>query len=92
MKNELLFIALMLNNQSMAWRAPSDSDGEIQDGYFFAGMRLPTGGKLQMKIPRNHWFLLDHSSVSTLAKAIPQDDLEDDAKIAAWIINGHNRR
>lgn len=39
----VLFLALMKSHPSGSWKSKKHNDGTVYDGYFIAGMRLPTG-------------------------------------------------
>lgn len=80
-----LFIALALAYPSISWRASYHSDGSMFDGWFIAGMELPTG-RLTYHLPLKSWQKLD--SVRTLDKAPVWDgnsSLEELARLNEWI-------
>lgn len=53
-----LFIALMRSHQSMSWRSRRHDDGSGFDGWFIAGMHLPTGD-ITYHLPERLWGALD---------------------------------
>lgn len=54
-----LFAALMLSNKDISWKALDHSDGtEMYDGWFVAGMDLPTG-LITYHLPINMWDYID---------------------------------
>jgi len=63
-----LFIALMRCKPTISWRANNHEDGTMYDGWFIAGMHLPTGD-ISYHLPTNMWELLDHSGIATSLKA-----------------------
>lgn len=64
----LLFIALMKSNPKLSWRANNHHDGTNYEGWFIAGMHLPTGD-ISYHLPNSMWELLDYSGVETTNKA-----------------------
>ncbi len=51
-----IFIALMKSNPKLAWIAPRHSDNSLWEGWFIAGMRLPTGD-VTYHINNKYWEL-----------------------------------
>ena len=54
-----LFVALMKTNPEISWRAENNDDGSNFEGWFVAGMHLPTGD-ISYHIPMKMWDLLDN--------------------------------
>lgn len=52
----LLFIALMFLRPDLSWIAVRHHDGTLHDGWFIAGMRLPTGD-ISYHLPMTLWDL-----------------------------------
>lgn len=63
-----LFVALMCSNPEISWRANSHEDGTMYEGWFIAGMHLPTGD-ISYHLPVDMWELLDGKGVETTNKA-----------------------
>lgn len=59
-----LFVALMRSNPDISWRANNHVDGTMFDGFFIAGMHLPTGD-ISYHLPLSMWTLLDGSGIAT---------------------------
>lgn len=55
----MLFIALTREWPSMSWRSRLHEDGTMFDGFFIAGMRLPTGD-ISYHLPLRLWPLMGH--------------------------------
>jgi len=53
-----LFIALILSNPTISWRAINNADGTNYDGWFIAGMHL-SSGDISYHLPLNLWSELD---------------------------------
>lgn len=64
----LLFIALMKSNPKMSWRSLCHSDKTSHEGWFIAGMELPTGS-ITYHIPEEQWTLLHGIEVKNQAPA-----------------------
>lgn len=60
----LLFIALMMSNPDISWRANVHNDGGHYEGFFIAGMHLPTGD-ISYHLPVEMWNLLDSKNIRT---------------------------
>lgn len=60
-----LFVALMRTNPEISWRSHSHEDGTMYDGWFVAGMHLPTGD-ISYHLPINMWKLLNNCAVDTM--------------------------
>ncbi len=60
-----LFVALMQSNATLSWRAGKHFDGTMPDGWFIAGMHLPSGD-ISYHLPLDMWDLLDGSDIATL--------------------------
>lgn len=54
----LLFVALIMSNPRISWRARCNSDGSKLDGWFIAGMDLPTG-QIGYHLPERMWHCFD---------------------------------
>lgn len=61
----LLFIALIKCNKDISWRSRLNSDGSKWDGWFVAGIRLPSG-LITYHLDERFWGLLD--GIETLEK------------------------
>lgn len=61
-----LFIALAKSHADIAWKAIKHADGSAWDGWFIAGMHLPTGD-ISYHLPESDWDKLD--GVEALDKA-----------------------
>jgi len=64
---QLLFICLMRSNTDISWRAKLHGDGSCFDGWFVAGMHLPTGD-ITYHIKDENWVLLDDCGIETTNK------------------------
>ena len=84
-----LFVALMGSNPDLSWRASVHEDGTMYDGFFVAGMRLPTGD-ISYHLPMTMWGMLDGVQVATTDKAPKWDghtSADTVARLAAWCNN-----
>ena len=63
-----LFTALMKCNPKISWRANNHEDGTMYDGWFIAGMHLPTGD-ISYHLPVDQWQTLDYADIATTNKA-----------------------
>lgn len=63
-----LFAALMRSNPTISWRANNHDDGTMFDGWFIAGMHLPTGD-ITYHLPIDMWESLDGVGIATSNKA-----------------------
>lgn len=63
-----LFIALMRSNPEISWRANNHDDGSSFDGWFIAGMHLPSGD-ITYHLPIDKWNLLDNKCIQTSLRA-----------------------
>lgn len=61
-----LFIALAKSHADISWKAPKHDDGSTIEGWFIAGMNLPTGD-ITYHLPDTYWDLL--TGVEALTKA-----------------------
>lgn len=61
-----LFIALAKSHAYISWKAIKHADGTSMDGWFIAGMHLPTGD-ISYHLPDSEWDRLD--MVEPLTKA-----------------------
>jgi hypothetical protein len=64
----VLFAALMKTHPDMSWRARKHDDGSCFEGWFIAGMHLPTGD-ITYHLPDKMWELFDNAGIETLDKA-----------------------
>lgn len=82
----LLFVNLMRSNPKDSWRANNHHDGSGLDGWFIAGMNLPTGS-VSYHLPVKMWTLLDGKGITTTNRAPEWDghtsqDVVD--RLSAW--------
>ena len=83
-----LFVALMRCNPSIAWRANNHADGPMFDGWFVAGMHLPTGD-ITYHLPLAMWEMLDGVLIATSNKAPAWDGhtaADTVKRLAAWCV------
>lgn len=59
-----LFIALMLCNPNLSWRADKNDDGTKWPDWFLAGMNLPNG-TITYHLPQWMWKMLDYNGIET---------------------------
>lgn len=81
-----LFVALMRSNYKISWRANNHDDGTMYDGWFVAGMHLPTGD-ISYHLPISMWEMLDCSDIETTLRAPKWDGHTCDdvlKRLAAW--------
>lgn len=64
----LLFIELMRSRPEQSWRANNHDDGTMFDGWFVAGIHLPTGD-ITYHLPADMWEMLDNSNIQTTLRA-----------------------
>jgi hypothetical protein len=65
----ILFIALMRSNPEISWRANNhDEEPSSLEGWFIAGMHLPTGD-ITYHLPVDMWNLLDNKGIQTSLRA-----------------------
>lgn len=81
-----LFVALMRSHPDMAWRSMKHADGTMFEGWFIAGMRLPTGD-ISYHLPSAMWDTLDSAAILTIDTAPKWDghtasDVVD--RLSAW--------
>ena len=85
-----LFVALMRSHPKLSWRASNHDDGTMFDGWFVAGMHLPTGD-ISYHLPVWMWEMLDRCSIETTLRA-PHFDGHSAAdvikRLAAWSQTG----
>ena len=67
-----LFVALLRSNPSISWRANNNDDGTQYEGWFVAGMHLPSGD-ISFHLPVSYWELLDGCLIATTNCAPPFD-------------------
>jgi hypothetical protein len=84
-----LFMALMKTNPQISWRANNHDDGTMFEGWYIAGMHLPTG-EITYHLPGDTWTLLDGVGIATSNKA-PKWDGHTAADVVnrlhAWVID-----
>lgn len=81
-----LFVALMRSNPEISWRANNHADGTMFDGWFVAGMHLPTGD-ITYHLPVGMWYLLDGVGIATSNKAPEWDGhtaVDTVKRLAEW--------
>lgn len=71
----LLFIALIKSHKDIAWKSRLHSDGTSFDGWFIAGMSLPSG-QITYHIADQFWNMLDN--INTLEKSPEWDGHSSD--------------
>lgn len=62
----ILFIALAKSHADISWKSFKHADGTTWDGWFIAGMHLPTGD-ISYHLPESEWDKLD--GIEALSKA-----------------------
>lgn len=81
----LLFIALMKAYPSLSWKSLKHEDGSSLEGWFIAGMHLPTGD-ITYHLPMEMWDMA--SNIQTFDTA-PEWDGHDSGNVCdrlqAWI-------
>ena len=70
-----LFIALIRNLPDISWRARKNDDGSSYDGWFIAGIHLPTGD-ISYHMPDDKWKCLDGVGIVT-TECAPVWDLHE---------------
>ncbi len=63
-----LFLALMLSNPAISWYSDRHNDDSKWDGWFIAGMKLPTG-MVTYHLPASMWTLAFETGATLLDKA-----------------------
>jgi hypothetical protein len=76
-----LFIALIKSHPSLSWRANNNDDGTNYDGWFVAGIHLPSGD-ISYHLPNSKWTELDGLQISTTNNAPKFDGHTSDDVIA----------
>lgn len=66
----LLFIALMKSHPEISWKSRLHNDGTSYDGWFIAGMHLPSGD-ITYHISDKFWGMLQN--INTIEKSPPWD-------------------
>lgn len=82
-----LFAALMLSNPDISWMSPLHSDGTKIEGWFVAGMNLPTG-QITYHLPMQYLEHLNGGHIKMVNKAPEYDGHKSDQvleRLAAWI-------
>lgn len=80
-----LFAALVKSHQQGSWKSKQHADGTVLDGWFVAGMKLPTGDITYHLPIEQFWDIL---TVSELEFALPWDGHSSDdvvKRILEWI-------
>ncbi len=72
-----LFVALMRSHPGLSWRAREHDDGSAFDGWFIAGMCLPSGD-ITYHLPNRMWSVLDDGGIKTLTRAPRWDGHDSD--------------
>ena len=83
-----LFVALMRSTPMIAWRANNHEDGTMYDGWFVAGMHLPTGD-ISYHLPVAMWEMLDGCGIATSNKGPKWDGhtaADTVKRLAAWCV------
>ena len=84
---DMLFICLMLNNQSLSWRSWTSHDGIKDDDKFIGGISLNTG-RVSRELEGKLWPLLDRTYIRTLPQAHEIDKKTSDIdKLIKWALN-----
>ena len=81
-----LFVALMRSHPAISWRADKHDDGSTFDGWFIAGMHLPTGD-ISYHLPMSMRVMLDGSGIVTREYAPKWDGHTSGdviQRLAAW--------
>lgn len=81
-----LFIALMRSNYKISWRANNHDDGSNYEGWFVAGMHLPTGD-VSYHLPISLWNTLDNCHITTTLRAPKWDGHSSEdvvTRISEW--------
>ena len=81
-----LFVALMRGNPAISWRANNHDDGTMYEGWFIAGMHLPSGD-ISYHLPVEMWELLDGVGIATTNRAPKWDGYTPDdvvERLARW--------
>lgn len=81
-----LFMALMRNHPQLSWRAREQEDGTMDEGWFIAGMHLPSGD-ISYHLPLPMWEMLDGYGIATTTRAPKWDGhgaTEVVKRLAAW--------
>jgi len=85
---QLLYIALMKSHPHMSWRSWNREDGSCHEGWFIAGMRLPTGN-ISYHIHEQYWILLDGIETKKVAPRFDGHTSKDVLhRLEEWMCNG----
>lgn len=79
-----LFIALLRSNPYISWRANNNDDGGGYEGWFVAGMRLPSGD-ISFHLPTSYWEKLDGCLIATTNRA-PKFDGHNTADVISRLL------
>ena len=82
----MLFIALMKSHPELSWKSKLHNDGTSYDGWFIAGMHLPSGD-ITYHISDKFWDALEN--INTLEKSPPWDGHTGDdvlKRLNSWIV------
>lgn len=85
-----LFVALMRSRPEISWRAQYHEDGTMYEGWFVAGMHLPTGDDITYHLPSVMWNMLDGVGVRTRINAPKWDGhtaADTVRRLAAWCVH-----
>jgi hypothetical protein len=84
---DILFVCLMLNNQSLSWRSKITSNGDDLTDTFIGGISLNTGA-ISRELDGKLWPLLDRSYVRTLPQAFRVSvKSSDEEKLIKWALD-----
>lgn len=81
-----LFMALMRSHPQLSWRAREHEGGTMDEGWFMAGMHLPSG-EISYHLPSSIWKMLDGYGIATTTRAPKWDghgSTEVVERLAAW--------
>lgn len=83
----LLFIALLKSNKYISWRSKHHSDGTFYEGWFIAGMNLPSG-MITYHIDNRFWDMLNDIDTLEVAPIYDGHTSTDVLKrLNGWIIS-----
>jgi len=83
-----LFAALMMSNKHLSWVSTKHHDGEEWEGWFIAGMELPTGD-VTYHLPIKMWSLVCDAGIPVREKGKEWDGHTADhvvQRIQEWIL------
>jgi hypothetical protein len=82
----MLFVALMKCNKDLSWKSRLHNDGTSFDGWFIAGMNLPSGN-ITYHIPDTFWDMIE--DINTVEKSPPWDGHTGDdviKRLNSWCV------